>query len=121
MRGQYPDKPVSSGLDSHSSPTFRVVQDLRTCGELSGFRRISRGLRPREIRQLRKSYGNFRIVVRPVPIQRLGETLGKFTGDVTGDPNSQLQNRELIRTDVLAMNFLDFGRYLAGCARESSW
>ncbi len=48
---------------------FRFLdQDLRTCGELSGFRRISRGCSPQEIRQLRKCYG-FQIGDFGLPVQ----------------------------------------------------
>jgi len=41
-----------------SSEDFSI-QDLRSCDEFSGFQTISRGLRPREIVQLRKSYDIF--------------------------------------------------------------
>ncbi len=45
-----------SSAEQRVTATPNISQDLRTCDEFSGFRTISRGLRPREIVQLRKSY-----------------------------------------------------------------
>jgi hypothetical protein len=51
------------GYDVARNTKSGITQDLRTCGELSGFRAISRGLRPQEIVQLRKSYYSCRLAI----------------------------------------------------------
>jgi len=45
-------------------------------------------------------------------------TAGSLANSGTSNPKSPIQNPD--RTYALAMNFLDFGRFLAGAAREKS-